>query len=105
TGRTPTGALQLAIVRSPRMAVLLRLTNTPSDDFLVEMLLKGLGASFQGRGTTANGVAVVHAEMSHKFDLHPRFIDGSGLSRQDATSARQVVTLLRSMSHHKLFVS
>lgn len=105
TGATPDGARPLAFVRSPRMGVLLRLTNTPSDNFMAEMLLKGLGASFGGGGTTARGVAVVASELSHRFGLRPRFNDGSGLSRRDSTTARQVVTLLKTMSHHQVFLS
>jgi serine-type D-Ala-D-Ala carboxypeptidase/endopeptidase (penicillin-binding protein 4) len=104
-GRTPAGAQQLALIRSPTIATLLRLTNTPSDNFFAEMLLKGLGASFGGGGTTADGVKVVRAELSSKFGLAPRFNDGSGLSYRDATTARQVVSLLRTMSHHQVFVS
>ena len=55
-GRTP-GAAPSCWPRcsSPRMATLIQLTNTPSDNFLAEMLLKGLGASFGGGGTTAGG--------------------------------------------------
>lgn len=105
TGKTPTGAQSLAFVRSPDMATLLRLTNTPSDNFMAEMLLKGLGASFGGGGTTADGVNVVASEISSQFGLDPRFNDGSGLSYKDATTARQVVTLLRSMSSHQVFLS
>ena len=105
TGRTPAHAQQLAVVQSPRIATLLRLTNTPSDNFMAEMLLKGLGASFGGGGTTADGVGVVASELSTNFGLDPRFNDGSGLSYKDATTARQVVSLLRSMSHHKVFLS
>ncbi len=105
SGRTPADAQQLAVISSPTIATLLRLTNTPSDNFMAEMLLKGLGASFGGGGTTANGVRVVSAELSSQFGLAPRFNDGSGLSYKDATTARQVVSLLRSMSHHQVFLS
>jgi D-alanyl-D-alanine carboxypeptidase/D-alanyl-D-alanine-endopeptidase (penicillin-binding protein 4) len=103
TGRTPGGARLLAFVRSPRMARLIRLTNTPSDNFLAEMLLKGLGASFGAGGTTAAGVAVVRSELARVFDLRPRFNDGSGLSYADSTSPRQVVTLLQAMSGDRVF--
>ena len=40
-------------VHSPRMATLIQLTNTPSDNFFAEMLLKDIGARFGGGGTTA----------------------------------------------------
>jgi len=105
TGKTPADAQPLSLVRSPTIATLLRLTNTPSDNFMAEMLLKGLGAKFGKGGTTADGVRVVHSELSSRFGLDPRFDDGSGLSYKDATTARQVVSLLKTMSHHDVFVN
>jgi D-alanyl-D-alanine carboxypeptidase/D-alanyl-D-alanine-endopeptidase (penicillin-binding protein 4) len=72
---------------------------------MAEMLLKGLGASFGGGGSTADGAKVVSSELSSRFGLRPRFNDGSGLSRRDHTTARQVVSLLKSMSHHQVFVN
>jgi D-alanyl-D-alanine carboxypeptidase/D-alanyl-D-alanine-endopeptidase (penicillin-binding protein 4) len=103
TGSTPAGAQPLTMVRSARVARLIQLTNTPSDNFLAEMLLKGLGATFGRGGTTAAGVAVVHSELGRLFGLRPRFNDGSGLSYQDATSPRQVVTLLQAMAGDQVF--
>ena len=47
----------MAVVHSPKISYLVKLTNTPSDNFFAEMLLKGLGASFGGAGTTAAGAA------------------------------------------------
>jgi len=52
TGRAPQHATQLAALRSPRMATLIQLTNTPSDNYFAEMLLKGLGAKFGGKTGT-----------------------------------------------------
>ena len=103
TGRTPAAAQLLATIKSARMARLVQLTNTPSDNFLAEMLLKGLGARFGQGGTTAAGVSVVRSELSQAFDLHPRFNDGSGLSYADATSPAQVVTLLQDMAGNQVF--
>jgi serine-type D-Ala-D-Ala carboxypeptidase/endopeptidase (penicillin-binding protein 4) len=103
TGRTPAQARLLATVKSARMSRLIQLTNTPSDNFLAEMLLKSLGARFGAGGTTAAGVAVVQAELASAFGLRPRFNDGSGLSYADATSPRQVVTLLQAMADDQVF--
>jgi D-alanyl-D-alanine carboxypeptidase/D-alanyl-D-alanine-endopeptidase (penicillin-binding protein 4) len=96
-GATPPTAQQLATISSPPMATLIRLTNTPSDNFFAEMLLKGLGAEFGGAGTTAAGAAVVRSELASKFGISPQLDDGSGLSRRDSTSPRQVVTVLEQM--------
>lgn len=63
-----------------------------------------LGARFGAGGTTAGGVAVVHSELSRRFDIHPRFDDGSGLSFQDSTTPRQVVRLLKDMAPNQVFV-
>jgi len=104
TGRTPAGARQLAVVQSPSIAKLIQLTNTPSDNYFAEMLLKGLGARFGGTGTTAAGAAVVRAELASKFGIDPRLDDGSGLSRLDSTSPIQVVTVLRQMQSDPAFV-
>ncbi|HLY51281.1 MAG TPA: D-alanyl-D-alanine carboxypeptidase/D-alanyl-D-alanine-endopeptidase [Solirubrobacteraceae bacterium] len=95
TGQVPSDATELAAVQSPPMSKLIQLTNTPSDNYLAEMLLKGLGARFGGAGTTAAGAAVVKQEVSSHFGIAPVLNDGSGLSRADSTSPLQVVTLLQ----------
>jgi D-alanyl-D-alanine carboxypeptidase/D-alanyl-D-alanine-endopeptidase (penicillin-binding protein 4) len=104
-GVTPASAQLLATVQSPPMAQLIALTNTPSDNFFAETLTKDLGARFGGAGTTAAGVAVIKAELSSHFGLAPRFDDGSGLSRDDATTPRQVVSLLAQMADNPDFVN
>jgi serine-type D-Ala-D-Ala carboxypeptidase/endopeptidase (penicillin-binding protein 4) len=97
TGTTPAAAQPLATVQSPSIATLIQLTNTPSDNYLAEMLLKDLGAQFGGAGTTAAGAAVVRAELASRFGIAPLLNDGSGLSRADYTSPQQVVTVLSQM--------
>lgn len=93
---TPTGAQQLAVVDSPPMATLIRLTLQPSDNLFAEMLVKDVGARFGGAGSTAAGVAVVQRTI-RRFRVHPAIVDGSGLSRRDRTSPHQVVALLAGM--------
>ncbi len=97
-GKTPADARPLANVHSPRMATLIKLTNTPSDNYFAEMLLKDIGAQFGAGGTTGDGAAVVRAQVAQSFGIHPRLDDGSGLSYDDHTSPRQVVTLLARMA-------
>src|SRR5579862_3334845 len=102
-GITPPDARPLAVVSSPPMATLLALTNAPSDNFFAEMLLKDLGARYGAGGTTADGAAVVRATIAKIFKLHPRFNDGSGLSRYDRTTPFDVVALLRQQATDSAF--
>ena len=105
TGRTPPGARLLATVSSPTIRQLIELTNTPSDNYFAETLLKDLGASLGGAGTTAAGAAVVRSELRTVFKIAPVLVDGSGLSSSDSTTPRQVVTVLTQMADNPQFVS
>jgi serine-type D-Ala-D-Ala carboxypeptidase/endopeptidase (penicillin-binding protein 4) len=104
-GATPAGAKLLATVQSPPLATLIALTNTPSDNYLAETLLKDIGARLGGAGTTAAGAAVVRAEMQSAFGITPRLNDGSGLSRYDSTTPVQVVTALEGLAKNAAFVN
>src|SRR6185312_6044977 len=97
TGTAPEGATQLAAVDSPPMATLVKLTLVPSDNLFAEMLLKDVGAQFGASGSTTAGAAVVLRTAARTFHVHPRIVDGSGLSRADRTSPHQVVVLLNAM--------
>lgn len=103
TGITPRRATPLTSVSSPPLARLMLLTNSPSDNFFAETLLKDLGAELDGRGSTARGAAVVRRVIARALGLHPRLNDGSGLSRYDRTNARQIVLLLREMQSQRAF--
>ncbi|MGB9186214.1 MAG: D-alanyl-D-alanine carboxypeptidase/D-alanyl-D-alanine-endopeptidase [Solirubrobacteraceae bacterium] len=104
-GTTPVDAQTLTALPSPPMASLLALTNTPSDNFFAETLLKDLGARFGAAGSTRAGVGVVAATIATTFGLHPRFDDGSGLSRSDRTTPADVVSLLRQQATDRPFIN
>ncbi len=91
---TPAGAIQLAQAQSPTVAQLLGLMLPPSDNFFAETLVKDLGARFGAAGTTAAGASVVSKTISTLLGVHPRVLDGSGLSEEDRTSPYQVADLL-----------
>ena len=98
-GRAPgeEEASELAVMPSPPMAALVRATLVPSDNFLAEMLLKGLGAAFGGGlGTTVSGAQVVNLTL-RPYGITPQIVDGSGLSRANSTTPREVVRLVARM--------
>jgi D-alanyl-D-alanine carboxypeptidase/D-alanyl-D-alanine-endopeptidase (penicillin-binding protein 4) len=102
-GTTPATAVPLLSWASPRMRTLIARTNTPSDNYMAEELLKGLGARFGLAGSTSAGAAVVRATVE-RLGARPTLVDGSGLSRRDAVSPHDVVDLIRSMDASDLAV-
>jgi serine-type D-Ala-D-Ala carboxypeptidase/endopeptidase (penicillin-binding protein 4) len=89
----------LATVKSPPLMELLKLMDVPSDDFFAEMLTKQLGARFGGAGSTAAGARVIRQTIAADYTLHPKIVDGSGLSRSDGSTPSQVVALLHRVWH------
>jgi serine-type D-Ala-D-Ala carboxypeptidase/endopeptidase (penicillin-binding protein 4) len=134
TGRTPGNGFELAEVRSPDVAHLLRLQNKPSDNYIAEMMIKGLpmvassGGSLRRkgdplpvtptpaapdanrarlpskRGTTKAGAAVA-LKYAHSLGVSAHVVDGSGLSRADRAAPKQIVRLLRALRKRAGFSS
>jgi D-alanyl-D-alanine carboxypeptidase/D-alanyl-D-alanine-endopeptidase (penicillin-binding protein 4) len=95
-GKTPAGAQRIAMVRSPILDKIVDQTDVYSINFFAEMLVKLLGARLGKGGTTAAGAEVVAAfARSHGSGIHA--VDGSGLTRSNRASPRQVVDLLLAM--------
>ena len=102
TGRAnlPTSALRrkpLGKVRSPRMANLIAETNRPSNNFFAEMLLKRLAARRGVQGTTRRGARKAE-KFARKLGGRVRMENGSGLSRSNRASPRQVGRFLVAMN-------
>lgn len=96
--KAPGGAGEVVgTVVSPPMKTLATITNQPSDNFYAEMLVKGLGAAFGTAGTTAAGLQVMRDEL-RGLGVTPTLRDGSGLSRADRATPRQLTTLLERLS-------
>jgi serine-type D-Ala-D-Ala carboxypeptidase/endopeptidase (penicillin-binding protein 4) len=95
-GTTPEGMTPYSEWISPTVASIVRRMNQPSDNYIAEMLMKGLGSEFGAAGSTTAGGAVTRQTL-RRFDIAPRIVDGSGLSRSNRTTPRQVVRLLTGM--------
>jgi serine-type D-Ala-D-Ala carboxypeptidase/endopeptidase (penicillin-binding protein 4) len=96
-GTAPTGMTPLAHWDSPELATIVKSMNQPSDNYIAEMLVKALGADYGTAGSTQAGAAVVRNAVA-RFKIAPKISDGSGLSRFDRTSPRQIVRLLSGMA-------
>jgi D-alanyl-D-alanine carboxypeptidase/D-alanyl-D-alanine-endopeptidase (penicillin-binding protein 4) len=90
--------------RSATLARVLAAMNKPSDNFLAEELLKGLGAGFGGAGTTAAGARVAASFLQGiGVDDDVRLRDGSGLSYQDRLTAHAILKILGEMARRPDF--
>lgn len=93
---TPAYGERVAMVRSPTLTRIVDTTDVWSDNFFAEMLIKLLGARLGGAGTTAAGAQVVE-QFAASHGSGVQAIDGSGLTRGNRASPRQVVNLLLAM--------
>jgi serine-type D-Ala-D-Ala carboxypeptidase/endopeptidase (penicillin-binding protein 4) len=98
TGQAPTppSADQIAVVRSPTLDQIVNVTDVYSNNFFAETLVKLLGAHLGTAGTTAAGTAVVE-QFARSLGSGIAATDGSGLTRSNRASPRQVVDLLLAM--------
>lgn len=83
----------LDTARSPSAAALIARTNTPSDNFFAEMLLKRLGVRGERPGTTARGAKRAE-RFARQSDSGATLVNGSGLSRTSRSSPKEVGKLL-----------
>jgi serine-type D-Ala-D-Ala carboxypeptidase/endopeptidase (penicillin-binding protein 4) len=87
----------LAGIASPPMKTLIAATLKPSNNFFAEMLTKRLAARGGVQGTTRRGVHKVR-KFARELGSGVRMEDGSGLSRRNRSSPRQVGRLLVAMN-------
>ncbi len=98
-GVVPVTATLACTEQSAPLSRVLAAMNKPSDNFLAEELLKGLGAEFGAGGTTVAGAGVAESFLrSVGLSEGFRVRDGSGLSYQDKLTARVVLRILGAMA-------
>ena len=95
-GRAGPGAIPLAADRSQQLSNLLPTMDAWSDNFTAEMVLKAIGAEVTGKGSSAAGAAVVRRDLAEAGVplAGARIADGSGLSRLDRVTARELSSIL-----------
>ena len=93
---TPPDAERLGLVHSPTLSQIANMTDVYSNNFFAETLIKLLGARLGAAGTTAAGAAVVESFARSKGS-GLNAVDGSGLTRSNRASPRQVADLLLAM--------
>ncbi|HEY4346266.1 MAG TPA: D-alanyl-D-alanine carboxypeptidase/D-alanyl-D-alanine-endopeptidase [Gaiellaceae bacterium] len=96
TGRAWARATPLATIRSEPLSEILQFMDHYSDNFTAEMMLKAIGAKALGHGTTVGGSEVVKRDLRAAgvplAGVH--VADGSGLSRDDRVTARELTSIL-----------
>lgn len=94
-------AVMLGTIHSAALSDVLEDMERYSDNFRAEMVLKEIGAEIAGLGSTAAGAQVVrHGLVSAGIPMGGvRIVDGSGLSRSDRATARELSTLLVTLWH------
>jgi len=94
---------------SPSVAEIVYWTNQKSLNLYAEHLLKKMGETLYGEGSTEYGLRAVSSFLrAQKIDLAGwQIADGSGLSRKNLVTAKQLVSLLiklQSSSHFSLLL-
>jgi serine-type D-Ala-D-Ala carboxypeptidase/endopeptidase (penicillin-binding protein 4) len=95
-GRAAPRAAVLATIDSVPLSAIIEYMDHWSDNFTAEMVLKAIGYKVLGRGTSAAGAAVTRLDLAEAGIplTGVRIVDGSGLSRLDRITARELTTLL-----------
>lgn len=91
---------------SPPLKEIIKVINKNSQNFFAEQLLKTIGLEKQGFGSVDNGVKAEN-KLFKDMGINPEsmtLVDGSGLSRLDLVTPKQIVTLLNYMYKSKYFI-
>ncbi len=91
------GLAVLSIHRSRELSSLLAELGKESDNFTAEMLLKVLGATVKGQGSSVTGMQVVREYLEGLGPLEPgtRLVNGSGLFDANRLSAALLIRVLK----------
>ena len=91
---------------SPPLKEIIKIINKNSENFFAEQLLKTIGLETKNFGSSENGISSEN-KLFREMGINPEgmnIVDGSGLSRLDLVTPRQMVTLLSYMYKSKYFI-
>jgi D-alanyl-D-alanine carboxypeptidase/D-alanyl-D-alanine-endopeptidase (penicillin-binding protein 4) len=91
---------------SPPLKEIIKITNKQSQNLYAEQILKTIGLETKGYGTFANGIST-EVRVLKEMGINPEsmnIVDGSGLSRLDLVTPRQIVALLSYMYKSRYFI-
>ena len=103
TPQLPSAVWKPVAVHRTDLMTTLEVVNKRSQNFYAESVLKLMGARSCGRGSWESGVRVV-SDFLHGMGIDPdeySMVDGSGMSRNNQFTPRQVTTLLSHMFTHR----
>lgn len=93
--------LVLLATHETDLATTLQVCLTVSQNFYAEMILRALGRERKGIGSRANGLQVVREFLKEVGIAQYEQSDGSGLSRENRMSPRDMTKLFRHIRGHK----
>lgn len=95
------GRKVITSIASPSLSELVYHTNQISQNFYAESILRAIACHEKGYGSTSGGIACVYNFWkNHGVDMQGMFmVDGCGLSRNNAITTKQLVSMLREIAH------
>ncbi|HAB54289.1 MAG TPA: D-alanyl-D-alanine carboxypeptidase/D-alanyl-D-alanine-endopeptidase [Ignavibacteriales bacterium] len=91
---------------SPNLKEVVKIINKNSQNFFAEQLLKTIGLEIEHFGSAENGIASCNS-VFQEMGVNPEnmsMVDGSGLSRLNLVTPKQIVSLLNFMYQHKYYL-
>ncbi|NWF88614.1 MAG: D-alanyl-D-alanine carboxypeptidase/D-alanyl-D-alanine-endopeptidase [Ignavibacteriaceae bacterium] len=92
--------------KSPELKEIIKIINKNSQNFFAEQLMKTIGLEKKGFGSIENGLEACNA-IFQEMGINPDnmiILDGSGLSRSNLVTPKQIVSLLNFMYQHKYYL-
>lgn len=91
---------------SPNLKEVVKISNKNSQNLFAEQLLKTIGLEIENFGSIENGITACNS-VFQEMGINPEnmiVVDGSGLSRLNLVTPKQIVSVLNYMYQHKYYL-